>query len=232
MRRVSGVLLGLVLVGAVVVAGGAAQAVLTVPSHFEIGIVAGEGPPPVAGSSFSFSATLVDEGQEPVAGVPVTLSARPYGSSTFITVAQAVTDDAGYARAEAVLRRTSVVRWSYAGNVEHGATTSAAYVTFVGSPVTAHATDATLRRQQQLVVVGRTAPSKAGSRVSLWRGDKPAFAPGLEMTRVAVGLVRSDGTFRLTTRFPHTGTKRLYVKVNAGHGNAEGYSKYLVVRVR
>lgn len=231
MRRILTALLGLVLLGTALTVG-AAHAGDQTPSEFQIAIVVGEGELPSSGSTVAFDAALVDASQAPVAGVPVTLLVRPYGSSVFTPAAQVVTGADGSARAEVALRYTSAVHWSYDGSAEHAATTSAVYVQPIAPRVAAHAVDRTLRVRQRGIVVGRTGPNKAGNRVSLWRGDKPAFTPNQEMTRIAVGVVRADGTFRLTTRFAAAGVKRLYVKVNAGKGNGVGYSKYIRVRVR
>lgn len=231
MRRILTGLVGLVLVGPAL-ANGVARAAEATPTQFQIAIVVGEGGLPTAGSKVGFDATLVDDAQAPVAGVPVTLSVRPYGSSVYTPTAQAVTGADGYAAAAVVLQHTSAVRWSFAGDAEHAASTSPAYVQSIAPRIAAHAVDNTLKVRQQVVVVGRTGPNKAGNRVSLWRGDKPAFMPGLQMTRIAVGVVRPDGTIRLTARFAGAGVKRLYVKVNAGKGNGVGYSKYIRVRVR
>lgn len=231
MRRPLIGLVGLALLGATL-STGTALAVTTTPTQFQIAIVAGEGDLPASGSKVEFDATLVDDADAPVAGAAVTLSVRPYGSSVFTPAAQAVTGTHGSVTVAIALTYTSAVRWSFAGDSEHAATTSPAYVQPMAPRIAAHANDTTLTARQQVVVVGRTGPNKAGNRVSLWRGDKPAFMPGLEMTRIGVGVIRPNGTFRLTARFAAAGVKRLYVKVNAGKGNGVGYSKYLRVRVR
>lgn len=231
MRRALICLLGLVLVAAMG-GTGSAQARAAQQTQFEVARVIEEGPPRAAGRSFSFLAALLDEDQRPVVGVPVTLLARGYGEADFSPVAETSTDEYGNVRAEAVLHRTSAVRWSFAGNSDYAASMSIPYSQNVGSRVTADAVDRTVARHRRVIVVGTSKPTKPGSRVSLWRGDKPAFMPGLQMARVAVGVVRANGTFRLSARFAGPGAKRLYVKVNAGHGTATGYSPYIRVRVR
>jgi hypothetical protein len=230
MRRTSG-LAGLFLLGVVALAC-PAQAVTSTPTEFQVAVVVGEGPPPASGSRFDFYATLVDADQEPVAGVPVTLSARPYGSATYAPVAHGFSGPDGSIRLDTVLRLSSQVRWSWTGDAEHTGATSASTYQPVGSRVRAHAADSTLVAGQKVVVLGGTGPAKPGNRVTLWRGDKPAFAPGLQMTRIATGVVGHDGRFRLSARFAHAGTKRIYVRVSAGSGNAEGFSPYLRIRVR
>lgn len=232
MPRTLSALVGLVVLGTALV-GGPAGAVPQTATKFQVAIVVGEGDLPSAGSSVGFDAVLTDESDTPLSGAPVTLSVRPWGSSVFTQAAQAVTGADGAVHAAVALTYTSAVRWSYDGDgADHAATTSAAYVQAIAPRISARAVDATLKGRQRLLVVGRTGPNKAGNRVSLWRGDKPAFAPGLQMTRIAVGEVRADGTVRLTARFSRPGLKRLYVKVNAGKGNGTGYSKYIRVRVR
>lgn len=231
MRRRFAGLAALLLVGLTV---GMAPAGANVPSasHFDVFVVVGEGPPPPPGSTAEFSTQLLDAHQVPIAGAPVTIETRPFGSDSYSPVGQTTTGADGRADERLVIRRTSAVRWHFAGDADHVATTSASVVSSVGSPVTARVLDASLRRHQKVVVSGRTAKVKAGRQVSLWRGDKPAFAPGVQMTRVAVGVVRPDGTFRLTARFAHPGAKRLFVQVSPGGGYAVGYSRYLRLRVR
>lgn len=225
-----GPVLGLVLL-ATAWAVGPAYAAPATTTQFAIYIV-GDGPVPAAGTSFSFDAQLLTpDDQAPVAGVPVTLEVRPYGGSAFAPVAHAVTDAAGQATARAVLYRNSAYRWSFAGTSGLAPTTSGSLVQEVGSRVTVRVADSSLTRRQRVVVSGRAAPLEPGHRVTLWRGDRPSMALGTSRTRIAVGVVGADGTFRLTARFAHRGLKKLYVLVSAGDGNAAGYSRYLRVRV-
>jgi hypothetical protein len=225
-------LLGLALAGSVLVAG-PAEAVPTPPAAptFQIGIVADEGPAPASGSRLTFDAALVS-GETAVDGVEVTLTARPYGATAFTTIGHGTTAADGTVSVAARLATTARIRWVFAGDDEHAATTSADYVRTIGRKVSARALDRSLTKRQKVVVVGRANPKKAGLAVSLWRGDIPCFCQGTSSSRIAVGRIRPDGTFRLTARFARAGTKKLFVKVNAGAGNDTGYSRYLVIKVR
>lgn len=231
MRRLLTVLAGLTLMLPVVALSGVAQAA-PAETTFEVAIVVGEGPDQPAGR-FEFSANLVS-GSDPVADAPVTLLGRAYGASSYSTLATATTGSDGYVHATAVLQRTTRYEWVYAGDATHAATTSSAFTQNVGTRVRAHAHDTSLRGRQPVVVDGRTSASKAGQRVSLWRGDVPCLcAPtGHTTARIGVATVRADGTFRLTARFARPGAKQLFVKVEAGHGTTAGYSRYLRIRVR
>jgi hypothetical protein len=232
-HRLSAAVAALCMLSAVFALGpflGPAGATSLTSTEFQIAIVADAGPP-VAGTRSYFYATL-HSGTGPVSGVPVTLQGRSYGSTTFSALAHAVTDAYGGVSVTAVLRRTTALRWSYDGDSSYAGTVSHSYVQQVAPRVVAHAVDATLRAGQRVVVRGRTQPLKPGTRVSLWRGDRPAFAPDLHYVRIAVGAVHADGTFRLAAGFAHPGAARLYVKVNAGHGTTTGYSNYVRIRVR
>jgi hypothetical protein len=222
--------------GALAAAGlapGAALAATGDPAATEIyvAVVAPEGPAAPAGSVFDLHAQLA-AGQDPVAGKPVTLLLRPAGAPGF-TPARTVTSGAdGSLDAAVRLDRSTAYRWDFAGDGDFAASTSHPLVQQVGSRVHARAARTVVGRHDLVRITGTTAPVRPGRRVSLWRGDKPVFGPELHMTRLAVGAVRSDGTLRLAVRFAHAGTKRLYVRVAGGGGNAPGFSGYLRVRVR
>jgi hypothetical protein len=213
---------------------GTAGAVTPVPAadHFVVAILDAQGPAPLAGVTAVYETSLLDDAQEPVAGVPVVLEVKAYGGSSYSVAAHAVTAPDGGASASYVVHRNTLVRWFFAGNTVRAATTSLVIHELVGVPVSAHDKASRLSRHKQVVVLGHTLRIKAGDRVSLWNGDILHFGPRLKMTRIAVGKVRPDGTFRLTAGFTHTGSKKLYVKVIAGHGYADSYSKYLHIRVR
>ena len=231
MRRTASMLLGLALAGSVLVTGPADAVTEQAESTFQIALVADEGPAPVSGSRLSFDAALVS-GANPVDGVAVTLTARPYGATAYTVIGRGTTAADGTVSVAARLTTTARIQWVFAGDTEHAATTSVGYVRAIGRKVSAHAQDRSLAKRQKVVVVGKANPKKAGLAVSLWRGDVPCFCQGISSSRIAVGKIRPDGTFRLSARFARPGTKKLYVKVNAGAGNDVGYSRYLVIKVR
>lgn len=231
MRRPVSSLVGAAVLAAAVWGAGVPEAVAApAETHFSVAFVADEGPAPVTGTTFTFEARLV-AGQDPVAGAAVTLAVRPYGASAFTKAADATTGPDGYVTAKVRLTRSSTLRWVYSGNAEY-TDASTAFVRTVGSRVHAAVRDASLARSQRVVVVGRTTPLKPGTAVSLWRGSVPCFCVDNVQTRIAVGRIAKDGTFRLTAKFANPGSKQLFVKVNAGGGTTTGYSKYLRVRVR
>jgi len=168
-------------------------------------------------------------GGSPFAGASVQLQVRPYGASTFTTVAT-VTSGAGgqlSTKLPPLIRNTSY-RWQYAGDVGHQATTSGTGVERVSVRVKRHVSDRTPRVGQRVVVRGRTYPTKPGHAVSLWRGTKPfqGFGPATHHVRLVKGVVHADGSYRLVVRFASAGRVRIYVKVRGGDGNATGFSKY------
>lgn len=227
MRRALCVLAALAVTGVL-----AAPAQGIASTDFRVAYLGSDGPAPAAGTPQTYDAVLESSGT-PISGAPVTLMARTYESGTsFVPVAHGTTGADGSVEVRAALRYTSLVEWTYAGSDQFAPTTSPGFVFHISSRVFAHALDTTLSRRQPVVVVGRSAPLKPGQRVSLWRGDIPAMIPNQSFTRIAVGRIRADGTFRLAARFVHPGTKRLYVKVAAGSGNDPGYSRYLHIQVR
>lgn len=210
---------------------GAASAGAPAPTTFLIAVVA-DGSPPVAGVPTHFSTALDSEGQ-PVAGAAVDLIGRAHGSSTYATLGSTTTGPDGTAAVRAVLTRTTVLRWRFAGSTEHAATTSEPLLTVVAARVRAHVGDSVVPRPRKVVVGGRAGPDKVGQRVSLWIGQIPyPLSHGPAPRRIANAVVREDGSFRLTRTFRYAGTKRLFVKVNHGRGTAEGYSGYLRIQVR
>jgi hypothetical protein len=185
----------------------------------------------LAGQPTEFVATLVDA-EKPVPHAMLTLWLQPAGSSSFVQVGQAATDDNGTATVQAVLDRNAVVQWSFGGSLEHGPSTSAPYVVQIAPVITRHANDRTLRRGQRLVVRGATSPAKPGCAVELWRGELRPLAVGPKPVRLARATVRADGSYRLVHRFHHRLRARIAVVVPACADNGAGLSTYLGLRVR
>lgn len=220
------------LVLAPLTAGAAGAAVAEkAATDIYVAIVATEGPAAPAGTVFEYSAQLVS-GANPVAGVPVTLMIRPAGAPDFTAAKTVQSGPDGGVEASVRLNRSTAYRWDFDGNDAFAASRSQAFVQQVGSRVRVATKHLTVRHGRRVVITGTTTPVQPGRHLSLWRGDKPDFAPDLHMTRIATGTVRPDGTLRLVVRFARAGAKRLYVKVNGGGGNAAGYSNYLHIRVR
>jgi hypothetical protein len=180
------------------------------------------------GSSPTELATIYSGGSA-FAGASVDLQMRPYGSTTFTTVATATSrsDGALFAKLPPLVHNASY-RWQFAGDPSHLASTSDTGVERVSVRVTRHVSDRTPRVGQRVVVRGRTYPTKPGHAVSLWRGTKPfqGFGPATHHVRLVKGVVHADGTYRLVVRFASAGRVRIYVKVRGGDGNVAGFSKY------
>lgn len=229
-RTLLGAVMGMTVLITAPFAAPLASAAPKASTSFSYAVIV-DGAPPVAGQSWTFDATLLSE-DAPVSGVAVVLEKRPAGATAFVPAATAVTGSDGVVEVDVKLVRTTAIRWRFAGNDELEATTSAPYTQIVAPKVTARGSDLTLRRGQLFAATGWTFPAKPGQRVTLWLGHfsfgpSPYPPPRL----LAIGVVRSDGTFRLPWRFYGSGTKRLFVKVARDGQNTDGYSNYLLVKV-
>lgn len=187
--------------------------------------------PHVAGRPTELSATLVD-GDQPVPGEVLSLWLQSAGSPDFVEAAQATTDDNGTASVGVVLDRNATVQWRFGGSPSRAESQSTPYVVQIAPDVTRHARDRTLRRDQRLVVRGRTFPVKAGCPVELWRGELRPLVLGPKPVRLARSTVHADGSYRLTRRFHHRLRTRVAVVVPACGDNGRGLSAYLPIRVR
>ncbi|MCZ4500152.1 MAG: hypothetical protein JWQ74_2707 [Marmoricola sp.] len=225
--------LALVPLGAGAAAADPADPAPPAATWFAVELVV-DGLPEVSGTSMGFAAGLRADSDSPaLVGAQVTLLGREHGSTTYRALAEGITDQNGAVRVNAVLHRTTALRWRYAGSEGYAATTSDAVVNRVAARVSAHARDSSVTRAQKVVVGGRAGPDKVGQHVSLWMGQIPVpLSPAPAPLRIANAVVGPDGTFRLSRRFHATGSKQLFVKVNHGRGTTEGYSGYFRVRVR
>lgn len=230
-RLLAAVLAALALLGPVGPGSTASAASGATPTQIDQAFVA-DLQPPVAGQVVTFTA-VVRSGSAGVPNVSVTLLTRPAGATGYLPVATVVSDPDGNVSADVRLTRTTAITWRFDGDSSYASARTDPYAQPVATRVRASANDLTLRRGQRLVVAGTTFPAKPGSRVSLWRGQIPyPLTQGPAPSRVAVGVVRADGTLRLVARFRHRGVKQLFVKVAGGGGNVTGYSRYLRIRVR
>jgi hypothetical protein len=144
-----------------------------------------------------------------------------------------ITDAGGYAAATVSLRYSTQIRWDFAGDADYLPSTMGPYLQEIDPRVSARVSDHNLLRGQRLVVTGRSFPAKPGRRVTLWSGSIPdAFTSPPAPTRLASGYVRADGSYRLTRVFRHPGPRRLFVKVEGGFRNGDGFSNYARIRVR
>ena len=201
-------------------------------TYFQIAIVS-DGGYPMAGDSWSFDATLLSDDDQPVAGKHVTLLTRTAGSGDpFRVAATVLTDESGYAVASVKVVRNTAYRWHYVGNASYAASSSNTLVQDVGAKVVPHVSDSTPAVYQPFAVTGRVYPDKAGERISLYAGKYfLGFGPPTFSRRLALGRVRSDGTFRLVGQLTRSGPQTLFVRVDRDGENLDGYSKYLQVTV-
>lgn len=231
MRRfVSAAAAALALVASVLIAAPAQAA--PAETAFAIGIVVDE-VPPVAGDQVELASYLLTADSDPVAGRTVTVLTRTVGSGTpFKVAASVVTDADGYARTGLKMLRNTAYRWHFSGDGSYLASSSNTLVQSVQSKVVPHLSDSSPAVGQTFAVLGAAYPNKAGHRVSVWSGKyQLGFGPPAYAKMIAVGLVRADGTFRLTTKLSSKGYRTLFVRVAGDEQNLDGYSNYLGLKV-
>lgn len=220
---------------ALIFAGLVASPAEAEPAPTEIAsLIIVDGPFTVAGSPLTVRADLVSAGQ-PVAGVPVRLMIKPYGATTFRKYTTTATDQNGSASVTFRRWRNTRIKWEFGGTEEYGPSVSQPYTEYISTRVGIRVSDRTPRVEQRVVVTGITSPIKPGHVIRLYRGftARGAWMPPPENPPVLLdsALVRSDGSYRLVTRFHRAGTRRVFVEVAPGHGNVTGWSPYRWVTV-
>jgi hypothetical protein len=194
-----------------------------------------DGPVTVAGAPLTVRAAVRSEGA-PVPGVTLQLLIKPYGATDFHKVAAKETDGFGSVAVTLHRWRNTRIKWVFDGNEAYDDSSSFPYTEFISTRVGIHVSDATPQVEQRVVVTGWTSPLKPGHVVRLYRGYTSRGAYGTPPQNnppvlLDTGIVRSDGTYRLVTRFHATGIRRLFVQVAPGDGNITGWSPYRWVTV-
>ena len=183
------------------------------PAEFVIPIIV-DGPVNVAGHPLTVSAQLRSAGV-PIAGGTVRLMIKPYGSTSFKKYVTLATDAQGGVSVTFVRWRNTGIKWEFDGNDDYAPTASTPYTEYISTHVGIRVNDATPDVDQRVVVTGRTGPTKPGHTIHLFRGYTNRGAFGIPPQNPPVLLdtstVRSDGTYRLVTRFHARGVRRLFV---------------------
>lgn len=190
-----------------------------------------DAPFPVAGEPLTLGATLVSNGV-PVVGQPVRLLLRRYGGDTFHVHSEVVTNATGSVKVTLTRLKNTRFQWVFPGNGELAASASDRWTERFSPHVGITVSDQTPEVGQRVVITCHTYPAKRGHRVSLWRGVTSRGGYGInDATRLATSRVRRDGTFTLRHTFTSAGSRRVFVKVAGGHGNAPGWSDYRIITV-
>jgi hypothetical protein len=95
----------------------------------------------------------------------------------------------------------------------------------VRTAVTSVLADRTVRKGGHLVLSGRTVPAKPGTSVTLWRRTA---GPSRQL---ATGVIKGDGSYRLTARATKKGSWKVFATVAAASGNLAGTSPVRTAKV-
>lgn len=195
------------------------------------------GPRPTS-TSISTSAAVITAGQTatvrahvalndgtPLVRVPVELYAKPADSAAFRLVGTAYTDSKGNARLATRPVKNTAYQWRFSAG-EDLPSRSEPKTVRVRVRVTLGLADSTLSAGQNLVAQGRVTPVKAGHPVSLWRLTRT------QPVKLATGIIRADGTYRIAKRVTTTGSWRVYTQVPAIDHNLGGASAPRQVTIR
>jgi hypothetical protein len=194
------------------------------------------GPPLKAGNAETVRGAVSASGN-PLAGATVHLMIEPYGSTTFTEVATGTSGSDGFVTLTTPpLWQNTSLRLDVVADPGHDASSSTVWEVPVSARASIRLSDRTPRVNHRVVVRGQTFPSRAGRRISVWTGIRPCWCDMLSPAhprpkRLARGLVRADGSYRLVIRFSTTGRKRIYALVGGGDGLIAGTSRYRHLRV-
>lgn len=225
-----------VLVAAAVVGAGSPAEAVPVPEPTQVvAMIIADLPPVPAGHAVGVGGAITASGHG-LAGATVHLMVETYGSTTFSDAGAAVSDANGrFGLTSPVLWQNAKFRLDYAGDATHDPSTSSVWDVPVSAVATIHLSDRTPRVGHRVVVTGQTSPNRAGRRIAVWTGTRPCWCyvrPDYSgRTRLARGVVRDDGSYRLVIRFSSAGRKRIYALVGGGGGNLAGTSRYRHLRV-
>ncbi|MBW8751944.1 MAG: hypothetical protein JF565_11045 [Propionibacteriales bacterium] len=166
------------------------------------------------------------------------LFVKTYGSTTFSDVGNAISGpDGSFTLTTPPLWQNASLRLDYLGDPSHDASSSGVWEVPVMGGSSIAVSDHSPRVHQRIVVRGRTLPSRAGRRISVWSGLRPCWCdafpgPGTPAPkRLAHAVVRTDGSYRLVVRFSTPGRKRIYALVGQGDGLIASVSRYRHLRV-
>lgn len=159
----------------------------------------------------------------PIAGESVRLYAKTYPATTYHLLATKTTDANGYASDKVTPLVATTYRWTLPPQA-FAPVTSATRSVKVRTRLTAHVSDTTLTRTQNLVLKGSTYKHRPGATVQLRRITSTGS------TLVQSVKVASDGTYRFRHTLP-AGKRRVYVHIGSGSGELANNSRTISVTV-
>ena len=159
----------------------------------------------------------------PIAGESVRLYAKAYPATTYHLVATRTTDANGYASYSLAPLVATAYKWILPPQ-DFAPVTSATRSVKVRTRLTAHVSDTTLTRTQNLVLRGSTYKRRPGATVQLRRVTSTGS------TLVQSVKVASDGTYRFRHTLP-AGKRRVYVHIGSGSGELANNSRTISVTV-
>lgn len=162
-----------------------------------------------------------------VAGAPVRLEALPYRASTWMGVANGVTDAAGYARLAHAPTRNTQYRVVALSAWDRAASVSAPVTSVVRPALTSSFRPTSVRAGGLVAVSGGAAPAVAGTRVQLVRVTGSGAT--VRYSLAAQGLVGADGRYTVTF-LPPRGTFTYQVRVLATPYASYAYGPLVAVR--
>lgn len=185
----------------------------------------------------SISATKVTAGQTvtprvralragtatPIVGETVRLYARKYPSTTFHLVTTRTTNSNGYASYPVKPLVATTYKWVLPAQ-DFAPVTSATKSVKVRTRLTAHVSDTSLSKTQNLILKGSTYKSRPGATVQLRRVTSTGYVIVQKLT------VAGDGTYRFKHRLP-SGKQHVYVHIGSGSGEIANNSPTVTVTV-
>lgn len=189
--------------------------------------IAGSRSQVLAGKPVTLTGLLEQSDGDIPSGFLLSLEAKPFGADSFSEVRTALTgEEATPATATVRPRKNTTYRWRFAGSDVVEGSVSPTFTVKVRTALTLTLADGSLRVGDKLVALGRTTPAKPGFVVTLWR--KTASGK----VKIGAGLVRADGSFKVTTKAGKAGTWKVFATVPAGQGNLAGTSPTRTADVR
>lgn len=175
-----------------------------------------------AGSGVKLDGTFTIVGNPFPVSTPLTLLAKPFGSSTWTEVGTAPADYGSGPPTHAQLvdhpTTETTYKWVLADDPKYSGSESPEFTVKVATKVTAKLVDSTLAKGQKLVLKGRTVPAKAGSTIYLQR------QVGGHWEKIGHALVQDGGKYVLKNRVTSTGTWKVRAYIPKGDGNLAGHS--------
>lgn len=158
----------------------------------------------------------------------LTLEAKRFGSSEFVEVGTATATFDGTKHPATLVRqplKLTTYRWVLPTSAARRGSTSPTFTVQVRTRVTSALADATLHKDQTLVLTGRTTPVKAGYVATLQRRVNGTWVD------LKTGMTSSTGTYRLTRTVTSKGDWKVRVRIAGGGGNLTSFSPTRIAEV-